>query len=185
MKELLNVKEATQILSEEAITNSEQIVRRWIREGKLKATRTENRKNGYCIFADDLTEFISKRKPEKKWQRFADEEYMKWEKAFFENRKLAEENQRLKTLNQNLEFKITSLNLKIKGLESRINLLKSANKISSNNSNVTNSNIKGLFGNEQETKRIFRKIVAKMHPDSGGDEEIFKKVNEVYKKEFK
>lgn len=183
MKELLNVKEATQILSKEGITQSEQIVRRWIREGKLKATQMENRKTGYCIFADDLTEFISKRKPEKEWQRIAHEDYMKWEKAFFENRRLAEENQRLKTLITNLELKITSLNLKIKGLESRINLLKSVK--SSNPFNVTSSNIKQLFGSEQETKRIFRKIVAKMHPDSGGNEEIFKKVNEVYKKEFK
>ena len=40
-----------------------------------------------------------KRKPEKKWQRIADEDYLKWENAFFENRRLAEENQRLKTLN--------------------------------------------------------------------------------------
>lgn len=81
MKERLNVKEATYILSEEGITDSEQIVRRWIREGKLKAARTENRKKGYCIFADDLTEFILKRKPEKKWQRIADEDYLKWENA--------------------------------------------------------------------------------------------------------
>ncbi len=39
------------------------MVTRWIRYGKLRGTRTENRKDGYLIEEDDLYEFNDRRNP--------------------------------------------------------------------------------------------------------------------------
>lgn len=96
----------------------------------------------------------------------------------FADRKLQEENEELKHRNRDLERKV-------KRLELSVQLWKLASRLTSRNYVPTQSNIKTLFGDEMETKRIFRKIISKLHPDSGGDEEMFKKVSEVYQKEFK
>jgi hypothetical protein len=58
-----NVYEALRVLQEHFITSSIQMVARWIREGKLLGSRTENRKDGYLIDEDDLYRFIEERKP--------------------------------------------------------------------------------------------------------------------------
>ncbi|MGM0805995.1 MAG: hypothetical protein ACQET8_14710 [Bacillota bacterium] len=59
-----NVFEALHLLQKHYVTNaSVQMVTRWIREGKLRGTRTENRKDGYLIEEDDLYEFIEERNP--------------------------------------------------------------------------------------------------------------------------
>jgi hypothetical protein len=57
------VHEALRILRDHHITGSLQMVVRWIREGKLVGTRSENRKEGYLIDEDDLYEFITDRAP--------------------------------------------------------------------------------------------------------------------------
>ncbi|RFU71448.1 hypothetical protein D0469_01715 [Peribacillus saganii] len=59
MGRYLNVHEALRILNEHYVTHSIQTVTRWIREGKIIAERTENRKDGWRIDEDDLYEFIT------------------------------------------------------------------------------------------------------------------------------
>ncbi|TYS87717.1 helix-turn-helix domain-containing protein [Rossellomorea aquimaris] len=62
MKEY-NVHEALSILQEYFITDSIQMITRWIREGKIPAVRGENRKEGYKILDEDLFEFIEEQRP--------------------------------------------------------------------------------------------------------------------------
>lgn len=58
-----NSHEALAILKEYNITHSIQMVTQWLREGKIKAERTLNRKDGYLICEEDLYEFIEEKRP--------------------------------------------------------------------------------------------------------------------------
>lgn len=57
----MNVTEALEILKAKGITDSIQMVRRWLRSGELKGTRSANRKAGYEIREEDLEAFIRQR----------------------------------------------------------------------------------------------------------------------------
>ncbi|MGO4887085.1 helix-turn-helix domain-containing protein [Anaerobacillus sp. MEB173] len=57
----MNVEQALSKLKEAGVTDSIQTVRRWLREGKIKATRSEFRKAGYLIDHEDLQRFINQR----------------------------------------------------------------------------------------------------------------------------
>ncbi|SEN81186.1 hypothetical protein SAMN05192533_12169 [Mesobacillus persicus] len=59
----LNVEEALKILKEFYITDSIQMLSRWIREGSIVASRTDNRKDGWRITIENLYEFIEKKRP--------------------------------------------------------------------------------------------------------------------------
>jgi len=59
----LNVEEALKILKAFYITDSIQMLSRWIREGTIVASRTENRKDGWRITVANLYEFIEKKRP--------------------------------------------------------------------------------------------------------------------------
>ena len=59
----MNVDQAFEILKENRLTENIQTVRRWIRNGEIKAHITNNRKAGYIINEDDLNYFISSRNP--------------------------------------------------------------------------------------------------------------------------
>ncbi|MFB5284687.1 helix-turn-helix domain-containing protein [Peribacillus sp. Hz7] len=61
--EIYNLHQTLNILKEYYITDSVQMVSRWIREGKIKATRSENRKDGWKIHHEDLFEFIEEQRP--------------------------------------------------------------------------------------------------------------------------
>jgi archaellum component FlaC len=61
--EVYNVHQALKILQQYYITDSIQMVTRWIREGKIRAERSENRKEGWRIHHDDLFEFIEEQRP--------------------------------------------------------------------------------------------------------------------------
>lgn len=63
MGRMLNVDEALCILQNYFITDSRQMVVRWIREGKIVGERTENRKEGYRISEENLSEFIENMRP--------------------------------------------------------------------------------------------------------------------------
>ena len=67
---MLNMKEVIRQLSEEGITANEQLVTRWIREGKIHASRTTRIKIDYSIDPDDLAAFILEKKLEKMKQQF-------------------------------------------------------------------------------------------------------------------
>ena len=59
---MLNMKEVIRRLSEEGITANEQLVTRWIREGKIQTSRTTRIKIDYSIDPDDLAAFILENK---------------------------------------------------------------------------------------------------------------------------
>ncbi|WP_345243222.1 hypothetical protein [Pontibacillus salipaludis] len=63
MSRILNIHEAVNILNKHYVTDSAQMVSRWIREEKLPADRSDNRKIGWQILEDDLYDFISERNP--------------------------------------------------------------------------------------------------------------------------
>ncbi|MGM9986445.1 MAG: hypothetical protein ACI35O_04365 [Bacillaceae bacterium] len=58
MATILNTHEALKILNEHYITDSLQMVVRWIGEGRILAERSDYRKGGWRIKADDLYDFI-------------------------------------------------------------------------------------------------------------------------------
>jgi hypothetical protein len=58
-----NIHEALKILKDHYVTDSLQMVSRWIREGALYGERSTNRKDGWLITQRDLDEFISERMP--------------------------------------------------------------------------------------------------------------------------
>lgn len=55
---MLTVKDATGFLNDHHITSSEQMVRRWLRQGKIKGIPSENRKIGWRICTRDLISFM-------------------------------------------------------------------------------------------------------------------------------
>lgn len=63
MEKTFDIHEAVYILNKHYITDSPQMVSRWIRGGKLQAYRSENRKDGWKIYEDDLYEFIDEKNP--------------------------------------------------------------------------------------------------------------------------
>ncbi|MCM3167923.1 hypothetical protein [Peribacillus frigoritolerans] len=63
MGRYLNVHEALKILNDHYVTDSIKMVTRWIREGKILAERTENRKEGWKIEEGDLFDFITAYNP--------------------------------------------------------------------------------------------------------------------------
>lgn len=58
-----NVHEALKILQQYYITECIQMVTRWIRERKIIAERSHNKKDGWKIHEDDLFEFIEDKRP--------------------------------------------------------------------------------------------------------------------------
>jgi len=56
----INVKEATRRLNEVNLTSNQEVVRRWIRQGKIKASKL-NKASGYDISSFELEKFIRKR----------------------------------------------------------------------------------------------------------------------------
>jgi hypothetical protein len=58
---MLTVEEAFHILQREGITHSIQMVRRWLRDGKIMGIRTPNRKEGWHIPKHELDVFIESR----------------------------------------------------------------------------------------------------------------------------
>ncbi|WP_186578066.1 hypothetical protein [Aquibacillus kalidii] len=57
----MNTNEAFEKLKEAGVTDNIQTVRRWLREGEIKATRSEYRKAGFDISYSSLISFIDKR----------------------------------------------------------------------------------------------------------------------------
>ena len=60
-RHMLNVSEVLTILEKEGLTNSRQVVLRWIRQGNLPAVQ-ESRKIGYQVTQSDLDDFIARKK---------------------------------------------------------------------------------------------------------------------------
>lgn len=60
---MLTQSEALKRLKEAGVTNSIQVLRKWVREGKIKAQKTEFRKEGYRIDESELERFIKEKNP--------------------------------------------------------------------------------------------------------------------------
>jgi chromosome segregation ATPase len=63
MGRLLNTEEALKILKDCYITDSVQTLRKWIREGKIIATGSPYKQEGYTIREEDLKAFIEEERP--------------------------------------------------------------------------------------------------------------------------
>jgi hypothetical protein len=169
--QMLNLKEVTQQLRKEGITDSEQVVKKWIREGKIKATRTTNIKIDYLINPDDLARFILKTKLEKERDPVG-EANQQWEVMFHENQKLKEEIEELKSMLRIEQAKVRSLKKMLK-----------AEYALTHPAPLPFHTLFGLdAAAEKETvKKEFKKLLKALHPDRGGDERLFKVFYEQYK----
>jgi hypothetical protein len=94
----LTTEQALQKLMEYHVTDSIQVLRRWIRQGLIKAHRTENRKAGSVIDEESLMEFIASKRPE--IRQFVDQiEQMRREIEMLKQ-KCAEQERELQELKQ-------------------------------------------------------------------------------------
>lgn len=168
---MLNVKEVTEELRAEGITDNEQIVIRWILDGKMKAKRTKHINLDYLVHPRDLAAFILEKMIEKKSKQFG-VDFQHWEKTFTENQKIKEEIEELKSSIRIEQAKVRSLK----------RMLKAEYALSETNT-ATYSTLFGLdAANDEQIKKEFKKLLKALHPDRGGDERLFKVFYDHYKK---
>ncbi|WML39464.1 J domain-containing protein [Neobacillus sp. OS1-2] len=169
---MLNLKEVTEILKDEGITDSEQVVIRWILDGKLRAKRTKNLNIDYVISPGELAAFILKKLIEDKCKQFG-VDFHHWEKTFNENKHLKEENEELKT-------KVRIEQTKVRGLKRMLQ----AEYALADPPPLTYSTLLGLDINPDKEimKKEFKKLLKALHPDRGGDERLFRVFYEHYTK---
>jgi regulator of replication initiation timing len=84
---MLTQSEALERLKEAGVTSSIQVLRKWVREGQIKAKKSHFKKEGYRIHEEDLERFIEERNPL----------YKEVKRLREENRNLKQENMKLKT----------------------------------------------------------------------------------------
>jgi hypothetical protein len=169
---MLNVKEVTEQLRAEGITDSEQVVIRWILDGKIKARRTKHLNLEYSITPVDLASFILEKKIEKKTKQYG-VDFHHWEKTFLENQKFKEEIEQLKTSVRIEQAKNRSLKRMLK-----------AEYDLADTPPLTLTTFLGLDpGADIEViKKEYKKILKALHPDRGGDERLFKVFFDHYEK---
>jgi hypothetical protein len=167
---MLNVKEVTDQLRAEGITDSEQVVIRWILDGKIKARRTKHLNLEYSITPIDLASFILEKKIENKTKQFG-VDFHHWEKTFRDNQKLKEEIEQLNTTIRIEQAKNRSLKRMLK-----------AEYALSDTPPLTLTSLLGLNpGADIDTvKKEYKKLLKALHPDRGGDERLFKVFYEHY-----
>ncbi|TDK63044.1 J domain-containing protein [Bacillus salipaludis] len=169
---MLNVKEVTVHLKEEGITDSELTVIQWILEGKITARRAKNIKIDYLVNPSDLASFIIEKKIEEKTKRYG-VDFQHWEKTFKENQKLKEDIEQLKSSVRIEQAKVRSLK---KMLQAEYALTAAPP--------LTFNTIFGLDESADPSllKKEFKKLLKCLHPDRGGDEQLFKIFYEHYNK---
>jgi hypothetical protein len=169
---MLNVKEVTEQLRAEGITDSEQVVIRWILDGKLKARRTKHLNLEYSVTPVDLASFILEKKIENKTKQFG-VDFHQWEKTFRDNKKLKEEIEQLKTTIRIEQAKNRSLKRMLQ-----------AEYALSDTPPLTLTSILGLNSeaDSDTIKKEYKKLLKALHPDRGGDERLFKVFYDHYDK---
>ena len=169
---MLNVKEVTEQLRAEGITDSEQVVIRWILDGKIKARRTKHLNLEYSINPVDLASFILEKKIEDKTKQFG-VDFQDWENTFHENQKFKEEIEQLKTSIRIEQAKNRSLKRMLK-----------AEYALTDSPPLTLGSLVGLDSEEDTEliKKEYKKILKALHPDRGGDERLFKVFYDHYTK---
>lgn len=58
MEQMLSVQEASSLLHDARVEHSEQMIRRWLRQGKLQGVRSANRKEGWRIPVSEIDHMI-------------------------------------------------------------------------------------------------------------------------------
>jgi hypothetical protein len=169
---MLNVKEVTEQLRAEGITDSVQVVIRWILDGKLKARRTKHLNLDYSVTPADLASFILEKKIENKTKQFG-VDFHQWEKTFRENKTFKEEIEQLKA------------SLRIEQAKNRS--LKRMLKAEYELSEAPPLTLTSILGLEPSTdseviKKEYKKILKALHPDRGGDDRLFRVFYEHYEK---
>lgn len=124
-----NVHEVLAILQKYYITDSQQMVARWIREGKIQGIRSDNRKEGYRVSEDELFEFIEEQRPGLPSIMQVYESYVKQlrpelqEDNLIETQENSNENLRL------IENENNGLREQVVSLENKLNDLQQENQI--------------------------------------------------------
>ncbi|MEC1521080.1 DnaJ domain-containing protein [Neobacillus niacini] len=169
---MLNVKEVTEQLRAEGITDSEQAVIRWILDGKLKARRTKHLNLEYSVTPVDLASFILEKKIENKTKQFG-VDYHQWEKTFRDNQKLKQEIEQLRTTIRIEQAKNRSLKRMLH-----------AEYAMSDTAPLTLTSLLGLDprADSDTIKKEYKKLLKALHPDRGGDERLFKVFYDHYDK---
>jgi hypothetical protein len=169
---MLNVKEVTEQLRAEGITDSEQVVIRWILDGKIKARRTKHLNLDYSINPVDLASFILDKKIESKTKQFG-VDFHQWEKTFRENQTFKEEIDQLRA----------SLRIEQAKNKSLKRMLKAEYELSESPP-LTLTSILGLEPDtdSEVIKKEYKKILKALHPDRGGDDRLFKVFYDHYEK---
>lgn len=155
----INTDQAFEKLKEAGVTGSIQTVRRWLRNGKIKASRSENRKAGFEIDEGDLKRFINERTGmdkderikylEEKYKQLNDQYqpmYEDWLKVLKENRELKQS----KVENEKLKRKIELLRDENKALENAYKTVREINdRLTKENESKNNS----FFDNFERLKQ--------------------------------
>ncbi|OEF99159.1 hypothetical protein BHF71_10010 [Vulcanibacillus modesticaldus] len=126
--------EALDILKKYYITESKQMVTRWIRQNKIKAIRTDNRKQGWEIDEEDLYAFIETLRPGLR-------------KIYQEIEKLKQENKMLKEISKKVIAEVELKQLSFDDFE-EINTKKKRGKYGK----ITPSLLKKVFFASNELK---------------------------------
>jgi hypothetical protein len=169
---MLNIKDVTEQLRAEGITDNEQVVIRWILDGKIKARRTKHLNLEYSVNPADLASFILEKKIENKTKQFG-VDFHHWEKTFLENQKFKEEIEQLKSSIRIEQAKNRSLKRMLK-----------AEYALSESPPLTLGSLVGLEpgADIDLVKKEYKKILKALHPDRGGDDRLFKVFYDHYTK---
>jgi translation elongation factor EF-Ts len=164
----LNTYQAFDLLKEAGITDSIQTVRRWLREGKIKSTSTENRKSGFLIDVNDLKRFINERTGTNT----------------DEVNKLKKEIELLKAENKALEhaFK-TYKKINERPKEDKSKLFDDImEKFMLTETNVDYRQKYGLSptSSNDDVKKELKNLLKILHPDKGGNAKLFQEVKQDY-----
>lgn len=160
---MLTIKEATEYLNNSGILASEELLTRWIDEGRLKADVIKRRKIAYRIHVKDLTDF--------KVQILLEQQ----------NQQLVEAIQENQNLKDHIEILLTRIHIE----EAKVRSLKKMVNVQKGISDTAPIDPADLLGLENETnhhtvKKEFKKLLKALHPDRGGDERLFKVFNNHY-----
>lgn len=114
-----NVHEVLAILQKYYITDSLQMVTRWIREGKIQGIRSENRREGYRVSEDDLLDYIEELRPGLPAIMEIYEEYIK-KLGFQQNEEEKHTQDNIQNLEIEQESKVREYEKEIKDLRNQI-----------------------------------------------------------------